>query len=88
MAHFARISNGYVIDVHVVNNAVITDGDGVEQEAAGQEFLSDLWGGAPTDYVQCSYNGNPIAGQDRGKYPSVGWSWDGEQFIAPPQPAE
>lgn len=87
MAHFARIDNGYVIDMHVLNNAVITDETGAESEVAGQSFLSDLWGGDSADYIQCSYNGNPINGQDRGKYPGPGWFWDGVAFVAPPQPA-
>lgn len=87
MAHFARIADGYVVDIHVLNNAVITDEAGIESETTGQEFLADLWGGFSTDYVQCSYNGNPISGQDRGKYPSPGWFWDGVAFVAPSQPA-
>ena len=85
MAHFARISDGYVIDMHVLNNAVLLV-DGIEQEEAGQEFLASLWGGQPTDYVQCSYNGNPINGEDRGGYPSTGWVWDGSTFVGPVAP--
>jgi hypothetical protein len=87
MAHFARVIDGYVIDMHVLNNAVITDDGGIEHELLGQEFLSGIWRGDSTEYVQCSYNGNPINGQDRGKYPGSGWKWDGDKFIAPPQPA-
>lgn len=86
MAHFARIIDGAVVDMHVLNNAVLTDENGDEQETLGQAFLADLWGGDPSEYVQCSYNGNPIAGEDRGDYPSPGWSWDGSKFVGPIQP--
>lgn len=82
MAHYARIQDGKVIDVHVVANQVITDAHGVEQEALGQQFLADLWGGDPSDYVQASYNRPNF----RGGYPGVGWEWDGETFINPFSP--
>jgi hypothetical protein len=81
MAHFARITDGQVArqdDIHVVNNAVITDGNGVEQETLGQALLADLWGGDPADYVQCSYNATM-----RGCYPAAGYGWDGTNFIPP-----
>lgn len=86
MAHFARIKNGSVVDMHVVANAVLTDDNGQESEARGQQFLAELWQAAPEDFVQCSYNGNPVGGFDRGGYPGIGWHWDGQQFVAPQQP--
>lgn len=83
MAHYARVQDGIVVDVHVLVNAVITNGDGVEVEALGQSFLSDLWGGDAAEYVQCSYNGTR-----RGVYPGVGYAWDGSVFAPPfvPEP--
>ena len=81
MAHFARVQNGIVVDVHVLVNSVITDSEGVEVEALGQAFLSDLWGGNPGEYVQCSYNANM-----RGVYPGVGYTWDGSVFAPPVLP--
>jgi hypothetical protein len=78
MAHYARVQNGIVVDVHVLNNAVITDPDGHEVEALGQEFLANLWGYDSLDYVQCSYNATM-----RGCYPGVGYSWDGAVFAPP-----
>jgi hypothetical protein len=83
MAHFARVENGFVVDMHVVNNDVIIDESGIESEEIGQQFLSGLWGGEPADYVQCSYNSNPINGVDRGPYPSGGYVWDGSMFADP-----
>ena len=78
MAHFARTNGTTVVDVHVVNNAVITNPDGLEVEALGQAFLAELWGGDPLDYIQCSYNGT-----FRGVYPGVGYTWDGTVFSPP-----
>ena len=80
MAHFARVVEGVVAQVHVVANPVITDADGVEQEGLGQAFLSGLHGFPAEQYVQCSYNGN-----FRGVYPGVGFAYDadGDVFLAP-----
>ena len=43
MAHFAKIGRvgRTVVKVVVVNNDVITDGEGNEQESLGQQFLKD-----------------------------------------------
>jgi hypothetical protein len=55
MAHFAKLDkNSNVIGVEVVNNEVITDGDGVEQEQLGIDFLTELYKGGW--YKQTSYN--------------------------------
>ena len=75
MAHFANISNGLVTQVIVVNNEVITDENGDEQEALGVEFCSNLFGG---EWVQTSYNA-----KFRGKYSSIGDKWDGTNFTSP-----
>jgi hypothetical protein len=80
MAHFAHVVDGTVMTVHVVANEVITDSDGVEQEALGQEFLADLHGYQPAELVQCSYNAN-----FRGVYPGPGFTYDpvNDVFVAP-----
>jgi hypothetical protein len=84
MAHFAYVVDGVVQRVHVVANPVITDEDGVEQEALGQEFLAGLYGENPEHFIQCSYNGN-----FRGVYPGPGFAYDpvADVFVAP-KPAE
>lgn len=82
MAEFAYVQNGTVQRVHVLANPVITDENGDEQELLGQVFLSDLHGGDPADYVQCSYSGS-----FRGAYPGPGYTWDGTVF-AEPVPSE
>ena len=57
MAHFAKLNEtNKVISVEVVANEVITDGDGVEQEQLGIDFLTNLYGGVGW-YKQTSYNG-------------------------------
>lgn len=75
MAHFAEISNGVVVRVIVVSN------DDAPTEAAGKAFIASLGFGG--EWVQTSYNSNPIEGQDRGKYAGIGDSWDGEKFVSP-----
>jgi hypothetical protein len=68
MAHFAKIENGIVRQVIVVNNEVLLDEDNVEQESIGAKFCADTFGG---EWKQTSYNGN-----FRGKYAGVGMTYD------------
>ena len=83
MAHYAYVVDGVVQRVHVLANPVITDSEGVEQEALGQEFLANLHGLVAENFIQCSYNGN-----FRGVYPGPGYSYDpvADVFIAPEVP--
>jgi hypothetical protein len=81
MAHFARLNEtNEVIRVHVLNNDVILDGDGVEQEQLGIDFLTELYGAG--NYKQTSYNNN-----FRKQYAGVGYTYDETRnaFI-PPKP--
>lgn len=78
MAHFAKIVDGVVTQVIAVSN------DEVPNEAAGQAYIAAL--GLEGEWVQTSYNGNPIDGQDRGPYAGGGFTWDGTQFIPPSNP--
>jgi hypothetical protein len=75
MAHFAKIDNGTVAQVIVVNNEVLKDELGTEQEALGVAFCQDTFGG---EWVQTSYNAT-----FRGKYAGVGDVWDGTNFSLP-----
>jgi hypothetical protein len=75
MAHFARIEDGIVREVIVVNNEVLLDENGQEQESIGAAFCHDTFGG---EWVQTSYNGT-----FRGKYAGLNDKWDGTNFIAP-----
>lgn len=77
MAHFARVENGIVREVIVVNNEVLLDENGVEQESIGVDFCKSLYG-EHTEWVQTSYNAN-----FRGKYAGSGDKWDGTNFVTP-----
>lgn len=80
MAHFAEISNdGTVLRVIVVNNDVITDDDGVEQEQLGKDFCQNLLGGT---WVQTSYNNN-----FRQRFAYIGGTYDsGNNVFLYPKP--
>lgn len=57
MAHFAKIdSNNNVIDVVKVENSVITDSNGVEQEQIGIDFLQGLFPEEGITWKQTSIN--------------------------------
>ena len=79
MAHFARIENGIVREVNVINNAVLGDADFPESEPIGQAFIASL--GIAGEWKQTSYNAN-----FRGKYAGIGDIYDAvnDTFVAPP----
>jgi hypothetical protein len=80
MAHFARLDEtNKVIRVSVVNNEVINDTDGNEQEQVGVDFLTQHNGGVGW-YKQTSYNGT-----FRKNYAGIGYIYDAtrDAFIAP-----
>lgn len=71
MAHFAKIENGIVTNVVVVDN---------EHEANGEEFLNSL--GLEGKWVQTSYNAN-----FRKKYAAIGDVYDSKNdWFKPAQP--
>ena len=81
MAHFTTLDESNIVTrVEGINNDVILDGDGVEQEQLGKDFLTSLYGAG--NYVQTSYNNN-----FRKNYAGVGHTYDSTRnaFI-PPQP--
>ena len=80
MAHFAKIGlNSRVLGVHVVNNSDILNGDGVEDEEVGKQFLENIHGWPL--WIKTSYNtlggvhklnGTPL----RKNYAGIGMIWD------------
>ena len=82
MAHFAQLDdNNIVTQVIVVDNSKLEDSNGVEQEAIGIAFCTNLFG-ADTRWKQTSYNNNI-----RKNYAGIGYTYDADRdaFI-PPQP--
>lgn len=78
MAHFAEIDeNNIVQQVIVVNNEVLLDENGIEQEAIGVRFCENLLGGR---WVQTSYNN-----RFRGTFAGIGYIYDEalDTFISP-----
>jgi hypothetical protein len=73
MAHFAKIEDGVVRQVIVVNNEEVPD------EATGIAFCKSLYG-EDTEWVQTSYNAN-----FRGCFAGVGMIYDPEldEFLSP-----
>ena len=75
MAHFATLdSDNKVINVEVVNNAVITDSNGDEQEQLGIDFLEQIHGGGGVTYKQTSYNESI-----RKNYAELGGTYDADK---------
>jgi hypothetical protein len=80
LAHFAQLNEENIVtQVIVVANQDTADKDGVENEAIGIEFCTNLLGGT---WKQTSYNANI-----RKNYAGVGYKYDAalDAFI-PPQP--
>ena len=79
MAHFAKInSDNIVTEVIVINNDVIKDSSGNEQESLGVAFCAEIYGSGI--YKQTSYNSNM-----RKNMATVGSTYDSNRdaFIRP-----
>jgi hypothetical protein len=80
MAYFAKLNlNNIVETVISINNSVITDSNGVEQEQLGIDFINQLYNTNDT-WKQTSYNNNI-----RKNYAGIGYTYDSQRnaFIAP-----
>ena len=78
MAHFAELDeNNVVLRVIVVHNNDTHDADGVEHEALGQAFCTNLLGG---NWKQTSYNSNI-----RKSFAGIGSTYDPvlDEFVPP-----
>jgi hypothetical protein len=79
MAHFAKIdSNNRVVYVTKVNNSILLDSEGIEQEQLGLDFLNNNIESAT--WIQTSYNNNL-----RKQYAGIGYLYDplNDVFISP-----
>jgi hypothetical protein len=72
MAHFAKMEDGIVLEVIVINNEVIENKDFPESEPIGIGFCKSLYG-EDTQWLQTSYNSN-----FRGIYACIGMMYDTE----------
>ena len=82
MAYFAKLGTGNIIEkVISINNSVITDSNGVEQEQLGVDFINKLYNTRDV-WKQTSYNNN-----FRKNYAGIGYQYDQtrDAFI-PPKP--
>ena len=56
MAYFAKLGTGNIIETVIsINNFVITDSNGIEQEQLGVDFINNLYG-TNDIWKQTSYN--------------------------------
>lgn len=78
MAHFAKVEDGKVTQVIVVNNETLNYLEFPESEPIGQEFLASI--GFTGTWLQTSYNNN-----FRSIYAGVGYTYDevNDVFVLP-----
>jgi hypothetical protein len=80
MAYFAKLGTGNIIEkVISINNSVITDINGIEQEQLGVDFINKLYNTRDV-WKQTSYNRT-----FRKNYAGIGYQYDQtrDAFIAP-----
>jgi len=82
MAYFAKLGKGNIIETVIsINNSVITDANGIEQEQLGVDFINKLYNTRDV-WKQTSYNNNI-----RKNFAGIGYQYDQtrDAFI-PPKP--
>jgi hypothetical protein len=80
MAYFAKLGTGNIVETVIsINNSVITDSNGIEQEQLGVDFINKLYNTRDV-WKQTSYNNNI-----RKNYAGIGYQYDQQRdaFIAP-----
>ena len=80
MAYFAKLGVGNIVEQIIsINNSVITDANGIEQERLGVDFINKLYNTRDV-WKQTSYNNNI-----RKNYAGIGYQYDQtrDAFIAP-----
>ena len=89
MAHFAKLgSNSKIIQVLTLDNKDMLNGDGVEDESVGQQYLERHNNWPAQMWIQTSYNtsrGTHNSGDNskafRGNYAGIGHIWDEDNNI-------
>ena len=90
MAYFAKLGTGNIVETIIsINNSVITDNNGIEQEQLGVDFINNLYG-TNDIWKQTSYNTiggiNKLNGTPfRKNYAGIGFTYDSQRdaFISP-----
>jgi len=80
MAYFAKLGTENIVETVIsVNNSVIIDNNGIEQEQLGVDFINKLYNTRDV-WKQTSYNGNI-----RKNYAGIGFQYDQtrDAFISP-----
>jgi hypothetical protein len=80
MAYFAKLGTGNIIETVIsINNSVITDSNGIEQEQLGSDFINKLYNTRDV-WKQTSYNNNI-----RKNFAGIGYQYDQtrDAFIPP-----
>jgi hypothetical protein len=80
MAYFAKLGKGNIVEqVISINNSVITDSNGIEQEQLGVDFINKLYNTRDV-WKKTSYNNNI-----RKNYAGIGFQYDQtrDAFISP-----
>ena len=74
----------YINDNDVVENVIVVPD---MTEAAAQVYCRSVLG-LPGEWIQTSYNANPIDGEDRGPFAGIGFTWDRieRKFLKPIPP--
>ena len=93
MAHFAKLgSNSKIIQVLTLDNKDMLNGDGVEDESVGQQYLERHNNWPAQMWIQTSYNttqGTHNSGDNskafRGNYAGIGYTWDEDNNIFYPK---
>ena len=93
MAYFAKLGTGNIVEtVESINNELLKDSNGIEQENIGIQFLRTLYNEPNANWKQTSYNtsnGIHKLGEIpfRKNYAGIGYSYDQtrDAFI-PPKP--
>jgi len=82
MAYFAKLGTGNIVEqVISINNSVITDNDGIEQEKLGVDFINKLYNTRDV-WKQTSYNNNI-----RKNFAGIGYQYDQTRdAFVPPKP--
>jgi hypothetical protein len=90
MAYFAKLGTGNIVEqVISINNSVITDNNGIEQEQLGIDFINNLYN-TNDNWKQTSYNTNggihSLGGVPfRKNYAGIGYIYDSNRNAFIPQ---